>query len=86
MNVCSLNTKVSTIVSSLSMVDDILQISTLEEMYEELEQGLKDAYGTITTHKEASAYLGMTLERSSCMGYVKVTQQGLIQKLVERGR
>ena len=65
-------------------VDDILQISTLEEMYEELEQGLKDAYGTITTHKEASAYLGMTLERSSCMGYVKVTQQGLIQKLVEQ--
>ena len=65
-------------------VDDILQISTLEEMYEELEQGLKDAYGTITTHKEASAYLGMTLERSSCMGYLKVTQQGLIQKLVEQ--
>ena len=59
-------------------VDDILQISTLEEMYDELEQGLKDAYGTITTHKEASAYLGMTLERSSCMGYIKVTQQGLI--------
>ena len=59
-------------------VDDILQISTLDEMYDELEQGLKDAYGTITTHKEASAYLGMTLERSSCMGYIKVTQQGLI--------
>ena len=65
-------------------VDDILQISTLGEMYDELEQGLKNAYGSITTHKEATAYLGMTLERSACLGYVKVTQQGLIQKLVEQ--
>ena len=64
-------------------VDDILQISTSETLYDELKRGLTEAYGTITTHDEAAAYLGMTIERSTCKSYVKITQGGLIQKLIE---
>lgn len=65
-------------------VDDILQASTAEHLYKELNEGLQTAYGTITAHENAEAYLGMTIERSSCMEYLKITQKGMIQKLVEK--
>jgi len=64
-------------------VDDILQVCTNDEMYEELKAGLTDVYGSITAHPEATSYLGMTIERSACGAYIQVSQRGLIKKIAE---
>lgn len=65
-------------------VDDILQVSTSSKLYKELKDGLTKAYGTITTNNDAESYLGMSIERSAAGDYLKITQQGLIKKLVEQ--
>jgi hypothetical protein len=64
-------------------VDDILQACSCLALYEELRDGLIKAYGEITSNPAADAYLGMTIERSSCKKFIKLTQCGLVDRLVE---
>lgn len=64
-------------------VDDILQVCTSDALYQELHDGLIEAYGTITAHPGATSYLGMTITRSRCKGYIQLSQRGLIQKVAE---
>ena len=65
-------------------VDDILQVCTSQAMYNELKTGLIQVYGEITTKDKADAYLGMSIERTECLEYVKLTQKGLINKILEK--
>jgi ribosomal protein S7 len=65
-------------------VDDIMQVATAERFYEELKQGLIAQYGDITTSEDGSAYLGMSIERHPDRRQVKVSQRGLIDKILER--
>jgi hypothetical protein len=53
-------------------------------MYNELKMGLIQVYGEITTKDKADAYLGMSIERTECLEYVKLTQKGLINKILEK--
>ena len=65
-------------------VDDILQTATCQKFYDELKVGLTAAYSEITTTENGTAYLGMSIERSSeDSRFIKVTQQGLIDKIVK---
>jgi hypothetical protein len=64
-------------------VDDILQVTTDLSLYEELRDGLIQVYGDITTTATADAYLGMSIERSDCKRYLKLTQKGLVDKISE---
>jgi hypothetical protein len=64
-------------------VDDILQACSSLALYEELRDGLVKAYGEITSNPAADAYLGMTIERTSCKKFLKLTQCGLVDRLVE---
>ena len=65
-------------------VDDILQITNSDELFEELKDGLIVRFGAeLTVSKEATSYLGMNIERSSCKKYVKLTQRGLTDKVVQ---
>jgi hypothetical protein len=65
-------------------VDDILQATTNIELYKELQRALINAYGEVTVQPEATSYLGMTITRSHCKGYVRLTQCGLIDKVVKQ--
>jgi hypothetical protein len=64
-------------------VDDILQVTTDLSLYTELKDGLVLVYGDITTTATADAYLGMSIERSDCKRYLKLTQKGLVDKISE---
>jgi hypothetical protein len=52
-------------------VDNILQATTNIELYKELQRALINAYGEVTVQPEATSYLGMTITRSHCKGYVR---------------
>jgi hypothetical protein len=64
-------------------VDDILQVATDLSLYAELKDGLIRVYGQITTTEKADAYLGMRIERSACLRYLRLSQVGLVDKVVE---
>jgi hypothetical protein len=64
-------------------VDDILQVTTNKYMYEELRDELTKIYGAVTAHEEAKTYLGMSLQRSKCRGYIRITQEGLVSKVIK---
>jgi hypothetical protein len=65
-------------------VDDILQACTHRSFFEELRDGLIKVYGTITDSDDAKEYLGMGISRSECGSYIKMTQKGLIQKILQK--
>jgi hypothetical protein len=65
-------------------VDDILQVATSQELYLELKNGLIKTYGNITANEKATSYLGMTIERSECGGYVKMSQGGLTDEVIKK--
>ena len=65
-------------------VDDILQVATAERLYAELKRGLIAKYTEITTTDDGNAYLGMSIERSECRRHIKLSQRGLIDKVIER--
>ena len=65
-------------------VDDILQVTNSQELYEELRDGLIERFGEeLTVNEEADSYLGMKIERSPCKAYVRLTQQGLTDKVLD---
>jgi hypothetical protein len=65
-------------------VDDIMQTATSQKLYDELKAGLIAEFTEITTHENGTAYLGMSIERSAeDSRFIKVTQQGLIDKVLE---
>jgi hypothetical protein len=41
-------------------------------------------YGTITASDNAKEYLGMGINRTECGGYIKMTQKGLIKKILQK--
>jgi hypothetical protein len=63
-------------------VDDILQVTTNKYIYEELRDKLTKIYGAFNAHEEARTYLGMSLERSKCGGYISIIQEGLVSKIM----
>jgi hypothetical protein len=63
-------------------VDDILQVTTNRYMYEELRDELTKIYGEVTAHPEAKTYLGMSLKRSKDGKYIRISQDGLVQKAI----
>jgi hypothetical protein len=65
-------------------VDDILQACTSRAMYTELKDGLTDVYGTITASEAAAEYLGMGIDRSRCGRFLKLTQLGLVKKILDK--
>jgi hypothetical protein len=65
-------------------VDDILQVATADRLYAELKRGLIAKYTEITTTDDGNAYLGMSIERSECRRHIKLSQRGLIDKVIER--
>lgn len=64
-------------------VDDILQVATSEHLYKELKDGLIAAYGEITTSDEGEAYLGMSIDRAPDRKRIKLSQRGLIDKILK---
>lgn len=65
-------------------VDDILQITNSNELFCELRDGLIERFGAeLTVNEEATSYLGMNIERSLCKKFVRLTQRGLTDKLVQ---
>ena len=64
-------------------VDDIMQVATSESLYQELKDGLLAAYGDITTSDEGSAYLGMSIERAPDRRRIKLSQKGLVDKILK---
>lgn len=66
-------------------VDDIMQVATRQQFYDELKKGLIDAFADITTTEEGDAYLGMSIERSQeDYRVIKLSQRGLIDKVLEK--
>jgi hypothetical protein len=65
-------------------VDDILQVSTLDHLVDELHHGLIAEYKSITFNAEADSYLGMRIQRSADKSTFKVTQSGLAQQLIDK--
>jgi hypothetical protein len=65
-------------------VDDILQTATDRRFYTELSEGLTKTYGDITATEEAVAYLGMSIDRSPCKSFIKLTQRGLTDTVLEK--
>lgn len=66
-------------------VDDIMQVSTSQHLYDELKEGLTTAYKDITTTEEGNAYLGMSIERDKDdYRKIKLSQRGLIDKVLNK--
>ena len=65
-------------------VDDILQMSTDPTLITELRRVLTKAYGNITFHPNADAYIGMTITRGVDKRDITVSQLGLIEKILEQ--
>jgi hypothetical protein len=65
-------------------VDDILQATNDQSLYHQLRDGLIAKYGEITCNERADSYLGMSIARSKCGRFIKLTQVGLINKLLEK--
>ena len=65
-------------------VDDILQVSNGKQLVKELHEALIEEYKSITFHEDADAYIGMTIERSIDRSEIKLSQQGLIDKICEK--
>jgi hypothetical protein len=65
-------------------VDDILQIADDESLIKELHNALIDTYKDITYHSDVDSYLGMTIVQSSDRSVIKLSQKGLIKKLLEQ--
>jgi hypothetical protein len=65
-------------------VDDILQVTTCPKMREELQAILLKAYGDIVYHPEADSYVGLTIKRSENGGTFKLSQDGLVSKLIDQ--
>jgi hypothetical protein len=65
-------------------VDDILQVTNCDKMYDELRKGLMKRFGTITAHDNADSYLGMKMDQSKDRGTIKLTQEGLVQTVADR--
>jgi hypothetical protein len=64
-------------------VDDIMQTASSQELYDELKAGLVKAFADITTTENGTAYLGMSIDRTDNGRIIKVTQQGLLDKVVK---
>mmetsp|Transcript_19967 Transcript_19967/g.33422 ORF Transcript_19967/g.33422 Transcript_19967/m.33422 type:complete len:532 (-) Transcript_19967:698-2293(-) len=64
-------------------VDDILMTYTKRGYFTELRDGLIAAYGTVTDAERADEYLGMGIERSSDGKHIKLTQLGLVERIVD---
>jgi hypothetical protein len=65
-------------------VDDVLQVYTSDELHEELKRVLSEAFAGVeglTVHENAESYIGMSIQRSKCRGYIKLTQKGLCDKV-----
>jgi hypothetical protein len=65
-------------------VDDILQACTSKELYDELSAGLIAEFQDISPKLEATSYLGMTIDRSEDMSYIRLTQKGLVEECLEK--
>jgi hypothetical protein len=65
-------------------VDDILQVSTSPTLFEELKAGLIAVYKDVTAHQHATSYLGMGIARSPDGKEIKLTQEGLAKRLVDK--
>jgi hypothetical protein len=65
-------------------VDDILQACTSQGLFVELKDGLISVYGTIIDSDATPEYLGMGIKRSRCGSYIKLTQKGLLLKILEK--
>ena len=67
-------------------VDDIMQVFTDMKFYQELVEGLTKAFGGVeglTSSPQATSYIGMTIERSPCMEYIRLSQRGQIDGAIE---
>ena len=65
-------------------VDDILQVTNEDSLFQELIDGLIAKFGKeLTVNEEAESYLGMKIERTPCKAYIKLTQKGLTDKILE---
>jgi hypothetical protein len=65
-------------------VDDILQVASSTTLVDELHQALKDEYQSITFSPNADAYIGMSIDRSEDKRHIKLTQRGLIEKILKK--
>jgi hypothetical protein len=63
-------------------VDDLLVIASDESGPALLTEHLRRVYGEVT-EADTTSHLGMTLQRDEVTGNIKVTQRGLINKIVE---
>lgn len=65
-------------------VDDILQVTPSKELVDDLHTGLLKKYKSITFHPNAESYIGMTIERSPDKSLIRLTQCGLLDKIVSQ--
>jgi hypothetical protein len=75
------NPEVFSIVST--HVDDLLQVATDDYLVTELHEALVKEYKTITFSPNADAYIGMSIDRSADLSHIKLTQKGLIKKILK---
>jgi hypothetical protein len=63
-------------------VDDILIVSTHQDMVDKLVRHLIKSYQRITYSRKADSYLGMTITRSQDLRHITISQRGLTDKII----
>jgi len=63
-------------------VDDILQVSTSQELVSDLHENLLIEYGDVAFNPNADSYIGLSIERSKDLAKFKLTQRGLTDKIL----